>query len=61
MSKLKDSAILTLNDFVRIRENSKPIPVYTSSTTSSNLPFSPNNIAFDETRYQKMRKMKILE
>ena len=63
MSKLKDSAILALNDFVRIRENSKPIPTFTSSSTLSNLPFSPRNLGFDETRYQKAlyHKNKIIE
>ena len=35
MSKLKDSAILTLNDFSRIKETSKPLSIYTS--TASNL------------------------
>ena len=35
MSKLKDSAILTLDDFSRIKEKSKPLSIYTS--TSSNL------------------------
>ena len=61
MSKLKDSAILTLNDFARIRENSRPLPVY--SSTSSNLPVSPKVSNFDENRYQKAlyHKNKILE
>ena len=60
MAKLKDSAILTLNDFVRIRENSKPLPVY--STTVCNTEF-PKNKDFDETRYQKAlyHKNKLLE
>ena len=53
MSKLKDSAILTLNDFARIRENSKPLPVYTTSTTISNISGSPKNLAYDQTRLQK--------
>ena len=35
MSKLKDSAILTLNDFSRIKEKSKPLSIYAS--TESNL------------------------
>ena len=35
MSKLKDSAILTLNDFSRIKETSKPLSIY--SSTASNL------------------------
>ena len=64
MSKLKDSAILTLNDFTRIRENSKPLPsVYTSVNTLPNHPFSPQNLAYDETRYKKAlnHKNKIIE
>ena len=44
MSKLKDSAILTLNDFSRIKEKSKPLSIYTS--TASNL--IPNNESFFE-------------
>ena len=61
MSKLKDSAILTLNDFTRIKENSKPFPVFTS--TNANLPLSPTNLNLDENRYQKalFHKNKILE
>ncbi len=61
MSKLKDSAILTLNDFARIKENSRPFPVYTSTT--SNLPGSPTNSNLDENKYQKAlyHKNKILE
>ena len=61
MSKLKDSAILTLNDFARIKENSRPFPVY--SSTTSNLPGSPTNSNFDENKYQKAlhHKNKILE
>ena len=60
MTKLKDSAILTLNDFARIKENSKPFPI---TSTTSNLPFSPKTAQFDETRYQKAlyHKNKILE
>ena len=60
MTKLKDSAILTLNDFARIKENSKPFPV---TSTTSNLPFSPKTDQFDEIRYQKAlyHKNKILE
>ena len=60
MAKLKDSAILTLNDFVRIRENSKPLPV--NSTTVCHTDF-PNSRDFDETSYQKalFHKNKILE
>ena len=42
MSKLKDSAILTLDDFSRIKEKSKPLSIYTS--TSSNL--IPDNESF---------------
>ena len=63
MSKLKDSAILTLNDFKRIRENSKPFQAYASCDTSPNLPFSPKNLAYDQTRYQKAlnHKNKIIE
>ena len=34
MSKLKDSAILTLNDFSRIKEKSKPLSIYTSTATN---------------------------
>jgi len=61
MSKLKDSAILTLNDFARIKENSRPFPVYNSTT--SNLPGSPTNSNLDENKYQKAlyHKNKILE
>jgi len=61
MSKLKDSAILTLNDFTRIKENSKPFPVLTSIHT--NFQNSPKNLQFDETRYQKAlyHKNKILD
>ena len=60
MAKLKDSAILTLNDFVRIRENSKPLPV--NSTTVCHTDF-PSSRDFDETSYQKalFHKNKILE
>ena len=36
MSKLKDSAILTLNDFSRIKEKSKPLSIYTSTATNLN-------------------------
>ena len=53
MSKLKDSAILTLNDFSRIRENSKPLPVYSTSSTIANTSGSPKHFGYDETRYQK--------
>ena len=58
MSKLKDSAILTLNDFSRIKENCKPLPVYTSTT--ENL---PKYLGYDETRYKKAlnHKNKIIE
>ena len=60
MAKLKDSAILTLNDFVRIRENSKPLPVI--STTERHTDF-PKSRDFDETSYQKAlyHKNKIIE
>ena len=60
MAKLKDSAILTLNDFVRIRENSKPLPVYSSTICHTDAPKSRD---FDETRYQKAlyHKNKLLE
>ena len=60
MAKLKDSAILTLNDFARIRENSKPLPVY--STTERHTDF-PKSREFDETSYQKalFHKNKIIE
>ena len=60
MAKLKDSAILTLNDFARIRENSKPLPVY--STTERHTDF-PKSRDFDETSYQKalFHKNKIIE
>ena len=60
MAKLKDSAILTLNDFVRIRENSKPLPVI--STTERHTDF-PKSRDFDETSYQKalFHKNKIIE
>ena len=60
MSKLKDSAILTLNDFIRIKENSRPLPVYASTTTNNGLTSREN---FDETRYQKAlyHKNKIIE
>ena len=60
MAKLKDSAILTLNDFVRIRENSKPLPV--NSTTVCHTDF-PKSRDFDETNYQKAlyHKNKIIE
>ena len=37
MSKLKDSAILTLNDFSRIKETSKPLSIYTSTSSNLNL------------------------
>ena len=37
MSKLKDSAILTLNDFSRIKEKSKPLSIYTSTVSNLNL------------------------
>ena len=61
MSKLKDSAILTLNDFTRIKENSKPFPALT--TINTNLLNPQKNIEFDETRYQKAlyHRNKILE
>ena len=36
MSKLKDSAILTLNDFSRIKETSKPLSIYTSTVSNLN-------------------------
>ena len=36
MSKLKDSAILTLNDFSRIKEKSKPLSIYTSTVSNIN-------------------------
>ena len=60
MAKLKDSAILTLNDFVRIRENSKPLPVYSTTVCHTDFPKSRD---FDETSYQKalFHKNKILE
>ena len=60
MAKLKDSAILTLNDFARIRENSKPLPVI--STTERHTDF-PKSRDFDETSYQKalFHKNKIIE
>ena len=60
MAKLKDSAILTLNDFVRIRENSKPLPVYSTTVCHTDFPKSRD---FDETSYQKAlyHKNKILE
>ncbi len=60
MAKLKDSAILTLNDFVRIRENSKPLPVYTTTVCNTDFPKSRD---FDETRYQKAlyHKNKLIE
>ena len=60
MAKLKDSAILTLNDFVRIRENSKPLPVYTSTVCHTDFPKSRD---FDETSYKKAlyHKNKIIE
>ena len=60
MAKLKDSAILTLNDFVRIRENSKPLPVYTTTVCHTDFPKSRD---FDETSYQKAlyHKNKIIE
>ena len=61
MSKLKDSAILSLNDFTRIRDNSKLFSMYNS--TASNLPFSTNNSYFDENRYKKAlcHKNKIID
>jgi hypothetical protein len=60
MAKLKDSAILTLNDFVRIRENSKPLPVYSTTVCHTDFPKSKD---FDETSYQKALylKNKIIE
>ena len=60
MAKLKDSAILTLNDFVRIRENSKPLPVYSTTVCHTDFPKSRD---FDETSYQKalFHKNKIIE
>jgi hypothetical protein len=60
MAKLKDSAILTLNDFVRIRENSKPLPVYSTTVCHTDFPKSRD---FDETSYQKAlyHKNKIIE
>ena len=60
MAKLKDSAILTLNDFVRIRENSKPLPVYSTTVCHTDFPKSKD---FDETSYQKAlyHKNKIIE
>ena len=36
MSKLKDSAILTLNDFSRIKESSKPLSIFTSTVSNLN-------------------------
>ena len=36
MSKLKDSAILTLNDFSRIKESSKPLSILTSTVSNLN-------------------------
>ena len=60
MAKLKDSAILTLNDFVRIRENSKPLPVYSTTVCHTDFPKSRD---FDETSYKKAlyHKNKIIE
>ena len=42
MSKLKDSAILTLNDFSRIKEKSKPLSIYTQTATN----LIPDNESF---------------
>ena len=54
MSKLKDSAILSLNDFSRIKETSKPLSILTSSPSNLN---SPENDTFFIKALHHKRKL----
>ena len=54
MSKLKDSAILTLNDFSRIKETSKPLSIYTSTVSNLN---QENDTFFKKALHHKNKIM----